>query len=105
MVIVINFDPFRRLREWRLRRLVVSTPLLDGYEHMVLEVDDLRSTHRAATRCRRRGHIWECESVTSQEVERPIFTFHLVCKSCFPHMQSRRTIQSYNLFAISEKDT
>jgi hypothetical protein len=104
MVIVFTFDPFRRIRLWQLDRLVASTPLLEGFEHLALEVDDLRAIHKYHNRCRRLGHLWECESVESQEVERPIYKFNLVCRSCFPHIQSRRTIQSYNLFAISEKD-
>ena len=104
MIIVIDFDPFRKIRLWRLERLIQSTPLLDGFEHLTLEADDLKTTHKAHNRCRRLGHIWECESVESQEVERPIYSFNLVCHACFPHIQSRRTIQSYNLFAISEKD-
>lgn len=88
------------LKDMRLKRLVKSTPLLESFEHMYLELYLLRRIHKKRNRCKLIGHLWELETV---EPPQP-YTYTLVCSRCFPHIHSRRRVQSYNLFALSEKE-
>jgi len=104
MVILIVFNPMKRLREMRYERLVKTTPLLDGYEHVSLDHTELKRIHHKNRMCKIWGHLWELEALIPSPTDTHPYTYYVSCAACFPHIHSRRTYQTYNLFAISEKE-
>ncbi len=100
MIILIVFNPVAKLRDMRMRRLIESTPLLEGFEHLRLDAYELRRIHKKRNRCKLIGHIWELDTVESPQP----YTYTLSCFRCFPHIHSRRIVRSYNLFTLSEKE-
>ena len=103
VVILIVFNPIMKLKEMRHNRLERTTPLLDGYEHVALDYFELRRIHHKNRMCRIWGHLWEVESIVPSSTDIP-YTYHISCAACFPHIHSRRIYQTYNLFAVSEKE-
>jgi len=84
----------------RVNHLISSTPLIDGYEHISLEYHELLRIHKAYNRCKLIGHLWEIDCILPGLP----YTYISKCASCFPHIHSQHSVQSYNLFAISERD-
>ena len=101
VVIVIDFEWFRRRRIGRLSR---RTPLLDEYTHVGLDLDELKRIHRKRNVCKMSGHLWELESLIPSVSDDAPYTYNVICERCFPHIHSRRTIRSYNLFDVFEKE-
>jgi len=108
VVILIVFNPMKSLVEFfrylRHERLITKTPLLDGFEHVALDEYEILRVYRKRRMCAIRGHLWEIEALIPSATDTSPYTYHLSCASCFPHIHSRRTHKTYNLFAISEKD-
>jgi len=102
MVLIVSID--LSWRNWRLKRLVDSTPLLDGYEHLELELPDMRQIHRQRNVCKMAGHLWELEALIPSTSDDAPYTYEVVCERCFPHIHSRRSIRSYNLFDVFDKE-
>ncbi len=100
MMILIVFNPVAKLKDVRAKRLVESTPLLEAFEHVQLDFHQLKQVHKKRNRCKLIGHLWELETIDPPQP----YTYTLVCSRCFPHIHSRRKIQSYNPFALSEKE-
>jgi len=107
MMILILRNPLTVIREWLHKRLIASTPLISGSEDIRLDARLLRTIHFARRRCSMLGHIWEVEEMTTigSNDSNHLYRFSLVCWRCFPHIQSRRVVESYNLFAGSSKET
>lgn len=99
-MILIMFSPVLKLRDMQMKRLIKSTPLLESFEHVQLDSFQLKQIHKKRNRCKLIGHLWELETVDPPQP----YTYTLICTRCFPHIHSRRTIQSYNLFTFSEKE-
>ena len=104
MFILILFDPMKKLREMQHDRLMRSTPLLQDYQHVGLDYYELKRIHSKYRMCRLLGHLWEVEALIPSPTDTHPYTYHLSCAACFPHIHSRRTHKTYNLFAISEKE-
>ncbi len=115
MMILLIVEPVKKIVEWvdrivdsftlfaskaRMRRLVKTTPLIDGYEHISLEYHELHRIHAKYSMCKILGHLWELDHVVAGFP----YTYISKCARCFPHIRSQHTVQSYNLFAISEKE-
>jgi hypothetical protein len=93
-----------KLKEMRHNRLERTTPLLPGYEHVALDYFELRRIHHKNRMCKIWGHLWEIESIVPSTSDTHPYTYYISCAACFPHIHSRHTYQTYNLFAISEKE-
>jgi len=104
MMILIVFSPMKKLREIRHDRLLKTTPLLSGFEHVGLDFYELKRIHRNRRMCAMLGHLWEIEALIPSSTDTHPYIYHLSCAACFPHIHSRRTHRTYNLFAISEKE-
>ena len=104
MFLIIVSNPLELWRKKRLQRIVTSTPLLDGYELHTLDLETMKTIHRQRTVCKFAGHLWEVDSISSDDDGTGLLLYDLVCWRCFPHIHSRRAVQSYNLFAITDKE-
>ena len=104
MMILIVFNPMRKLKDMRHDRLEKSTPLLSEYQHVALDYSELKRIHHKNRMCRIWGHLWEIETIIPSTSDDHPYTYHMSCAACFPHIHSRRTYQTYNLFAVSEKE-
>jgi hypothetical protein len=104
VVILIVFDPMKTWHEYLHRRLEHSTPLLPGYEHVALDYTELKRIHHKNRMCKIWGHLWEVESIVPSLTDTHPYTYYISCAACFPHIHSRRTYRTYNLFALSEKE-
>jgi len=102
-MILIFSSPIQAIKGWRHKHLIKSTPVLSGTEHLRMNVHALRQIHYNRIRCKLIGHLWEIEDIDTGSDDDP-YTFGMICWRCFPHIESTRVVQSYNLFAISEKD-
>ena len=72
--------------------------LLDDYTFLYLHIPEIRRIKRQRRICRLTGHLWELETYDPS-----IHTFVLKCARCFPHIDSRRAIVSYDPFTTVER--
>ncbi len=84
-----------------LQRLLVSTPLIEGFEHPITDRKNIRVVKRKRVICGKVGHMWRVVSIVSySETEPNVYTVR--CSRCFPHIHSQVEISSYNPFPYSE---
>jgi len=76
----------------------MATELLPGHE---LSKAEERQVRRKRMRCRLVGHQWHFVAYVSTVPP----SYVLECVRCSPHIHSRKTIQSYNLFSMSQEET
>ena len=93
-----------RIAEWVIlfwRRLTIpNPPLISEWADTELEPANARYIARKRRRCTLNGHIWEFKGMRTDTHE-----YTIECFRCFPHIDSRRVIVSYNPFSTVEGKT
>lgn len=93
-----------RIAEWVAlfwRRLTVpDVPLLPEWDWQELEPTVARYIARKRRRCTLNGHIWEFTGLDPKRNE-----YTIKCFRCFPHIDSRRVVVSYNPFSTVQRKT
>ena len=87
-------------RLFRLLRIIPHFDLQSDHTFIYSYPREMRRINRQHRVCNLSGHIWEVETY-----DRPNDTFHLKCVRCFPHIDSRKTVFSYDPFTTVERKT
>jgi len=82
------------------RKLFPHVDLLTDYTFLYTHLSEMRRIRRQRRICRITGHLWELENYDPTSN-----TFVLKCARCFPHIDSRQTIVSYDPFTTVERKT
>ena len=89
-----------RIAEWIIMFWRRRVPVLPDWENLGIESYDFRFIARKRRRCTLVGHIWEMTDLDTSTGE-----FTIECSRCFPHIDSRRVIVSYNPFSTVQRKT
>ena len=73
--------------------------VLEGYEYIYSDDGWVRYVARKRRRCILLGHIWDFKEIRNGN------EYVLECFRCFPHIDSRRVVISYNPFSTVERKT
>ena len=76
------------------------TELLDDYTFLHSYSAEMRRIKHQRRTCRLTGHLWELKTY-----DPTASTFVLKCARCFPHIDSRQAIVSYDPFTTVERKT
>lgn len=79
-------------------KLFPHVDLLTDYTFLYTHLPEMRRIKRQRRICRLAGHLWELETYDPS-----INTFVLKCARCFPHIDSRQAIVSYDPFTTVER--
>lgn len=93
-----------KIAEWVImfwRRLTVPVvPVVPEFQEFGLGPEASRYVARKRRRCNLNGHIWEFK-----EIQMDGISYVVECFRCFPHIDSRRVIVSYNPFPTVQRKT
>lgn len=89
-----------RIAEWIILFWKWRVPLLPEWSNVGMEAYDYRFIARKRRRCTLNGHMWELAQMVPTRNE-----YIIECYRCFPHIDSRRVIVSYNPFSTVEGKT
>ena len=98
----LDIDMLRQIgnRLLRIFRFIPHFELQPDYTFIYSYPMEMRKIGRRHRICLLTGHMWEVETYDS-----PNDTFHLKCVRCFPHIDSRKTVVSYDPFTTVERKT